>query len=69
MRTGPITLESLQAVARRCVQFIECGDRIDLDQLSYRYPGDRIPSAAHSGLEEHPGLFFREALDQSILIL
>jgi hypothetical protein len=48
MQPGPIALKSLQSIPRRYIQFIECGDRVDLDQFAHRYAGDRVPAAALS---------------------
>src|SRR5258706_11441422 len=56
VKPGPITLKGLQPVTRRSIQFFESGDRIDLNQFAHRYAGDPAPTAAHSCLEEHPGL-------------
>ena len=69
MQPGPIALKSLQSIPRRHIQFIECGDRIDLDQFAHRCAGDRIPAASRSRLEEFPGFLFREALNHFIFIV
>jgi hypothetical protein len=63
VKPGPTTLKGLQPVPRRDIQFFESGDRIDLNQFAHRYAADQTPTAAHSCLEEHPGLSFRETLD------
>jgi hypothetical protein len=69
MQPGPITPKSLQPVPRRYTQFIERGDRIDLDQFPHRYAGDRVPPATHAGLEESLGLPFRETFNQAPFIV
>lgn len=68
IQPGPIALKSLQSIPRWYIQFIECGDRIDLNQFAHRYAGDRVPAAARSGLEERPGFLFREAFNHSFLL-
>jgi hypothetical protein len=61
---GPITLRRLQTIFRRRIQFIDPGDRIDLDESTDRYPSNRIPAPALSGLENGSGLLVRKTSDQ-----
>jgi hypothetical protein len=61
--SSPITLQRLQTISRRRIQFIEASDRVDLDESTDRYSCYRIPAPALSGLEKGSGLLGRKTSD------